>query len=104
MYYQRNPKSKYELMKKIGKGSYGNVYRAWIKKSNKIVAVKVIDISKRRKSDILQVLNEIRILGSNLSPYVVEYYESFVNSSETQMWIVMEYMAGGDLANKIKHA
>lgn len=49
-------------------------------------------------------MNEIRILGSNLSPYVVEYYESFVNSTETQMWIVMEYMAGGDLANKIQFA
>lgn len=35
---------------------------------------------------------------------MVEYYESFVNPTETQMWIVMEYMAGGDLANKILYA
>ena len=75
-----------------------------MKNSDKMVAIKVIDISKRKKEEIIQVLNEIRILGSNLSPYLVEYLESFVNPSETQMWIVMEYMAGGDLANKISYA
>lgn len=49
----KNPKDKYELIKKIGSGSYGQVYKARIKNSNKIVAIKVIDISKRKKQEIL---------------------------------------------------
>lgn len=43
---KNNPKQKYELLRKIGSGSYGQVYKARVKNTNKIVAIKVIDISK----------------------------------------------------------
>ena len=49
-------------------------------------------------------MNEVRILGSIESSFIVRINEAFVNQSETQFWIVMEYMGGGDLANKIYYA
>ena len=47
-----NPKYKYELQKKIGSGSYGNVFKARVKSHKGEVAIKVIDVSSQKKSDI----------------------------------------------------
>lgn len=97
-----NHKNKYEIIKRIGSGTYGKVYKAICKEDRKIVAIKIVDISKMDKAGIDSILNEIRILSSISNPYIVEYYEAFLDSSETHFWIIMEYVGGGDLANAIK--
>ena len=66
-----NPKKNYELIKKIGSGAYGKVYKARYKPDQKIVAIKVIEIDWFKKSEVEGVLNEIRILSSIQSQYVV---------------------------------
>ena len=100
----KSRKSKYELKKKIGTGSYGKVYKAYNKEEGKTVAIKIVTINKKNIKEIKSALNEVRILSSIKSKYIVEYIEAFVNPSHTQFWIVMEFMGGGDLANKIKYA
>ena len=100
----KSRKSKYELKKKIGTGSYGKVYKAYDKEEKKTVAIKIVTINKKNIKEIKSALNEVRILSSITSNYIVEYIEAFVNPSHTQFWIVMEFMGGGDLAGKIKYA
>jgi NIMA (never in mitosis gene a)-related kinase len=43
-------------------------------------------------------LNEIRLLASIQSPYVVAYYAAFFEQVSSTLCIVMEYADGGDLA------
>ncbi len=97
--HKESPKSKFNLLEKIGIGSFAIVYKARVKESGKTVAIKIVTVKKENKKAIKSVLNEIRILNSLSSPYIIEYYEAFLNDSGTEFWIVMEYMAGGDLAS-----
>lgn len=101
---QRNSTKNYEIFKQIGEGSYSKVYKAVRLADNTIVAIKVVNITKMDKIMINSTLNEIRILHSVNNDHVVGYYEAFLDSSENNLWIVMEFMGGGDLACAIKLA
>ncbi len=43
----------------------------------------------------------MRILASIDDPYIVHYKEAFFDESSNSLCIIMEYMAGGTLADKI---
>jgi NIMA (never in mitosis gene a)-related kinase len=91
----------FELLKQIGKGSFGVVYRVKRKRDGQIYAMKCINISKMDKKSIENCLTEIRILCSVSHPNVVGYKEAFLDKVDTELDIVMEYVGGGDLASKI---
>ena len=55
------------------------------------------------KKNMTNTLNEIRILCSIDHPYIVGYKEAFVDKSSNELNIVMEYVGGGDLSEKIKN-
>jgi NIMA (never in mitosis gene a)-related kinase len=42
-------------------------------------------------------VNEVRILASIISPYVVQYREALFDEATHNLHIVMEYMPGGDM-------
>lgn len=48
-------------------------------------------------------MNEIRILASINSPYIVSYKEAFLNSQDNSLVIILEYCGGGDLKSKIDY-
>eukprot|EP00826_Nyctotherus_ovalis_P011483 TRINITY_DN12989_c0_g3_i2.p1 TRINITY_DN12989_c0_g3~~TRINITY_DN12989_c0_g3_i2.p1 ORF type:complete len:278 (-),score=72.14 TRINITY_DN12989_c0_g3_i2:1129-1962(-) len=58
--------------------------------------MKQISISRMNKLQREDVLNEVKILSEMDSPYIVGYYESFIEN-ET-LCIIMEYCENGDLA------
>lgn len=101
---QRNSTKNYEIFKQIGEGSYAKVYKAVRLSDNAVVAIKVVNITKMDKIMINSTLNEIRLLHSVNNEHVVGYFEAFLDSSESNLWIVMEFMGGGDLACAIKLA
>ena len=101
---QKNPCKNYEIVKEIGQGSYSKVYRAIRLGDNVMVAIKIVNISKMDKIMLNSTLNEIRILHSINDEHIVGYTESFMDPTETNLWIVMEFMGGGDLACAIKLA
>jgi serine/threonine protein kinase len=41
--------SQYELLERIGKGSFGEVYKSFAKETGEIVAVKVVDLTVRNR-------------------------------------------------------
>ncbi|TPX47944.1 hypothetical protein SeLEV6574_g02339 [Synchytrium endobioticum] len=91
----------FEIIKPISKGAFGSVYLAKRRLTGEYYAVKVL-----RKSDMVaknQVTNikaERMILTQLDSPYVVKLYFSF--QTRENLYLVMEYLNGGDCAALIK--
>ncbi|KHN36846.1 Serine/threonine-protein kinase svkA [Glycine soja] len=67
---------------------------------NKLVAIKVIDLEES-EDEIDDIQKEISVLSQCRCPYITEYYGSYLN--QTKLWIIMEYMAGGSVADLVEH-
>ncbi|XP_044473930.1 serine/threonine-protein kinase sid1-like isoform X2 [Mangifera indica] len=91
--------SRFSSLELIGRGSFGDVYRAFDKELNKEVAIKVIDLEES-EDEIEDIQKEISVLSQCRSPYITEYYGSYLH--RTKLWIIMEYMAGGSVADLLQ--
>ena len=111
----------YKIIKLIGKGSFGEVYK--VSKDNKFYALKIYQIknddttsTKENKENIKSIENEIKILSHLDNPFIVKLYEVFSlnqnyelvdykeeNKDDTQiMCLVLELCENGDLNDKIR--
>ncbi|KAF5766601.1 putative protein kinase STE-STE20-YSK family [Helianthus annuus] len=91
--------SRFSNLELIGRGSFGDVYKGFDKEVNKEVAIKVIDLEES-EDEIEDIQKEIAVLQQCRSPYITEYYGSYLH--QTKLWIIMEYMAGGSVADIIQ--
>ncbi|KAL2472686.1 Protein kinase superfamily protein [Forsythia ovata] len=91
--------SRFSNLELIGRGSFGDVYKGFDKELNKEVAIKVIDLEES-EDEIEDIQQEIAVLSQCRSSYITEYYGSYVQ--QTKLWIIMEYMAGGSVADLIQ--
>ena len=85
----------YIIKERLGVGSYGTVYKAKKKNSNKIYVIKQISLLGLAEQQINEYKLEASILSSIKSNYVVKYYDSF--EEKNNLNIIMEYCDGGDL-------
>ncbi|KAI0404347.1 kinase-like domain-containing protein [Xylaria palmicola] len=69
------------------------------KRTGEAVAIKIIDIESA-EDEVEDIIQEIAILSELQSPYVTKYYGSYAKGAE--LWIVMEYCAGGSCADLMK--
>lgn len=93
---------KYGDLKIIGRGNFGDVYRATLLTAKKIefVAIKVINLEDSGSDDVKQTVREIQFLNKLRNQHVVKYYESFTH--DANVFIVMEYCGGGSCSDLIK--
>ncbi|KAE8680131.1 Serine/threonine-protein kinase 24 [Hibiscus syriacus] len=91
--------SRFSQSELIGRGSFGDVYKAFDKELNKVVAIKVIDLEES-EDEIEDIQKEISVLSQCRCPYITEYYGSYLH--QTKLWIIMEYMAGGSVADLLQ--
>ena len=91
----------FEIVAKIGEGSYSVVYTVRRKKDNKLYALKKVKMKSLNPKEKKNALNEVRILASVNSPYVISYKEAFIDEIDSTLCIVMEYADEGDLYQKI---
>ena len=85
----------YTIIKELGKGTYGVVYKAKKNNDNNIYVIKQISLEGLNQSQKNEVKLESKILKSIQSKYVVKYYESF--EEDNKLNIVMEFCECGDL-------
>ena len=71
----------FKIIKKIGEGSFGKVYKVKRNSDSKIYAIKTINISKLDYEGKQNTLNEIRILCSFSHEYIIGYKEAFVEKN-----------------------
>ena len=91
---------KYEIKKVVGEGSYGKAILCKRKVDSKLCIIKQISMKKLSRKEALLTEQEATLLKRLQHPYIVTFWESFVNSSN--LHIVMEFADGGDLDHYIK--
>lgn len=80
-----NPTEKYEMMRKIGHGSSGTVYKAIERTTKNEVAIKKMSLKEIK---IRYINNEIILMKSNVHPNIIRFLECCYADEEA--WIVME--------------
>ena len=90
----------YNILSKIGKGSFGSVFKVHHKKSGQFRAMKVIkkEIINLQDDD-RKFLKEIEILIKADHPNIIRIYEYFID--EINYYLIMEYVSGGELLDTI---
>ena len=99
----------YEFLELIGKGAFGRVYKSKYLPTNKIVAVKIVDVDALDHAErvsksgafeqfiteikILKTLKDVQARNINL------IYDAFTFDQDT--WIISEYCPGGSVATLV---
>jgi NIMA (never in mitosis gene a)-related kinase len=91
----------FQILSKLGEGSYSSVWKVKRLSDGQEYAMKKVKLSALNEKERENALNEVRILASIKSPYIIGYKEAFFEDNSMTLCIVMEYAAGGDLYNKI---
>ena len=94
---KRTPEDVYKIGVELGSGVGGIIHLATSREKNEKVAIKIIDMDKQPKKEM--VLMELKVMKDLSHPNLVNYIESYL--IENHLWIVMEYMAGGSLTDVI---
>lgn len=89
----------YEMLDEIGEGKFGLVKLGIHFKTKERVAIKIIKKEAMTVSDLELVKGEIDIMKLCRHPNVVRLLDHFENSEF--IFIVMEYLSGGDLGNHL---
>ncbi|KAH9747980.1 CBL-interacting serine/threonine-protein kinase 23 [Citrus sinensis] len=91
---------KYELGRTLGEGSFAKVKFARNTETGENVAIKILDKEKVLKHKMIgQIKREISTMKLIRHPNVIRMYE--VMASKTKIYIVLEFVTGGELFDKI---
>jgi NIMA (never in mitosis gene a)-related kinase len=91
----------FEIIQKLGEGAFSVVYKVRRKFDNNIYALKKVKLQRLKDKEKQNALNEVRILASIKSPFVIGYKEAFIEESDKSLCIIMEYANHGDLYQTI---
>ncbi|XP_014011109.1 mitogen-activated protein kinase kinase kinase kinase 2 isoform X3 [Salmo salar] len=88
-----DPLNDYELIHRIGSGTYGDVFKARNIKSSAMAAIKIVKLDPG--DDITSIQQEITMMKECKHKNIVAYFGSYHRN--TKLWICMEYCGGGSL-------
>jgi len=90
----------FKFKEELGRGKMGRVFRALEKKSQKEVALKIVPKSCIDKTTFKALRREVEVQARLYHPNIVRLYGYF--QDEYMLYLVLEYLDGGDLFNYIK--
>lgn len=99
--YKKTTIDDFNLLRAVSHGAYGKVCLARKKQTRDLFAIKIMDKVKMEEKGVTEmVMNERDILNKIDNDYVVRGVYTF--QTKKYLYIVMEYMKGGDFANLLE--
>ncbi len=92
-----DPREIYRGFTKIGQGASGGVYTGHERGSNRLVAIKQMNLEQQPKKDL--IINEILVMKESIHPNIVNFIDSYLCGGE--LWVIMEFMEGGSLTDVV---
>ena len=93
----------YKIISKLGKGSFGSVFKVQNIKTNEIRALKVIKkTSIIYQDDDHKFLKEIEILIKLEHPHIIKIYEYYTD--DINYYLITDYISNGELYNYVYKA
>ena len=98
-----NKSEDFEILKKLGEGGFGKVFKVRSKINNKVYAMKMVDLEelKTKGEKAYQLtMNEIKFLEVLVHPHIIKYYKNF--NEGKYLYIIIEFAPNGDIEGFIE--
>ncbi|CAD8107394.1 unnamed protein product [Paramecium sonneborni] len=94
----------FQIIQELGKGSFSTVYKVKRIADGQEYALKKVKLGSLKQKEKENALNEVRLLASINSKYIVAYKEAFFDDDSKCLCTVMELLSGGDVYRRITQA
>lgn len=91
--------NKYEELESVGKGQFGIIKKVRRISDGRLFASKQVAYGIMSQAQKSQLVNEVNILKELNHEHIVKYYQHFLEKKNSNLYIIMEYCPGGDLAS-----
>ena len=95
-----NPFENYKIIKKLGQGTFGQVYKIIHKNTGNIRAMKIIPKNNLRPGFTdKDIIREITIMKNLDHPHIIKLFEFYID--EFNYYLINEFCTEGDLSEKM---
>lgn len=100
LYDDANLETRYEILNKLGEGSFGTVFRVRNKETDLFYAMKTIAKKPGNKSKASSLDNEVKLLTEVNHPNLIQLHE--VLESSQNLYLIVDLCEGGELGAHVK--